>query len=219
MIEQPVAPSAPRNPLLLPARLASRPPLRAGRTAWLPGSGGGLRCRRRGDLRCHTVEPTGLAPFLSGGRGSSGLGSLAGALHQQAAQAAAANGASPTETFQQLRQAALTSLDFAYESVDESSDFDDSNYDAAEPDVLAVDHGPIAVAGRAIYEVRWCNWVRGLWLAGNMREWQRGGLATDLAVLGEEGCLGTREMLGGKRIMGFSGACPEWRRFKLARVP
>jgi hypothetical protein len=65
----------------------------------------------------------------------------------------ALNGASPTETFQQLRQAALTSLDFAYDNADESSDFDDSHYDHAEDISTDSSGGPSVVAGRAIYEV------------------------------------------------------------------
>lgn len=68
--------------------------------------------------------------------------------------AASKNGATPMETVNQLRQitTALTSLDYAYESVDEMSDIEDSHCDSQE---LDTDSSPVSVAGRAIYEV-WC---------------------------------------------------------------
>ncbi|GAB4819983.1 hypothetical protein N2152v2_007029 [Parachlorella kessleri] len=116
---------------------------------------GRRRRQQRGDLRCRTVEPGSLVgptgAFVRG-RGLPALGPQPGSAETHTVTPASAqNGASPTETFQQLRQAALTSLDFAYDNADESSDFDDSQYDQ---DELTSDTpgGPAPVAGRAIYE-------------------------------------------------------------------
>ena len=156
MLHQPPA-AAPRRPAVLQRSRLLRPG-EEGRLFWATEQQQ-LRRRRwqqRGDLRCHTVEPGSLVgptgAFIRA-RSLPALGPQPGSAETHTViPASAQNGTSPTDTFQQLRQAALTSLDFAYDNADESSDFDDSQYDQ---DELTSDTtgGPAPVAGRAIYEV------------------------------------------------------------------
>lgn len=138
------APPKPGSAIPGPLRRPQQP---AGLGAGWPAGWRHLRRRQRGELqRCHTVEPGSLLPGFRARPGSAAPVQLA------AARNGAANGASTTDTFQQLRQAALTSLDFAYDNADESSDFDDANYE--EDASLSEQASHVAVAGRAIYEVR-----------------------------------------------------------------
>ena len=132
-------PAAPGRSTISRHALSSTRAARPGATLPLftSTSFGGVLTRRHhlGGLICHTRGQGG-SPFTFQVQGTS-----PGSKH----------GSGSTETFQQLRQAVLSSLDFSDNS-EQVQDWDDSLYDSTD-DVPIEPAGSAAAVGKAVYEV------------------------------------------------------------------
>ncbi len=145
-----------------------------------PQQGGGLRQRRPGggsgggasDLACRTIVPGrlqqgGLLAFQPSSPGSAsdvdvGAGSVAGEVHGYPRTLGGGGGGNgtgplsraslPTETFQQLRQAVLTSLDIA-DNAEHTIDYEDGGSEVQE-DILLESCPSVKEVGKSVFEVR-----------------------------------------------------------------
>lgn len=149
-----------------------------------PGQHGSLRQRRPGgsggsgggasDLACRTIVPGrlqqgGLLAFQPSSPGSAGgydgAGSVTGEVHgyPRTLGGGGGNGAGPltraslpTETFQQLRQAVLTSLDIT-DNAEHTIDYEDGGSEVQE-DILLESCPSVKEVGKSVFEVR-ASWL------------------------------------------------------------
>lgn len=152
---------------------------------------GGLRQRRPGggggggasDLACRTVEPGrpqlgGLLAFQPSAVGGADLGASAGEVHGYPRTLGGGGGGNgplgraslPTETFQQLRQAVLTSLDIA-DNAEHTVDYEEGGAELQE-DWLLESCPSVKEVGKSVFEVRPLEglllWVSGAGAAGQL---------------------------------------------------
>lgn len=149
-----------------------------------PGQHGSLRQRRPGgsggsgggasDLACRTIVPGrlqqgGLLAFQPSSPGSAsgyeGAGSVTGEVHGYPRTLGGGGGIGagpltraslPTETFQQLRQAVLTSLDIA-DNAEHTIDYEDGGSEVQE-DILLESCPSVKEVGKSVFEVR-ASWL------------------------------------------------------------